>query len=74
MAHPIEAAGLSVAREDAADHPGLERLDLAPAEPLDWRVAANAAGGPMRYLSFVYRADDPEGERRAWATIGVATR
>ncbi len=58
-------------RDDRAD---ILAALFAPAEPLDWHVAANASGGPMRYLSFVYRADDPEGERRAWAAIRAATR
>ncbi len=47
---------------------------IAPAEPLDWHVALNAVGGAMRYLSAVYRTDDQEGERRAWAAIKAARR
>jgi len=41
--------------------------------PVDWQVSARPSG-PGRYVTVSYRADDPEGERRAWAAIRAATR
>ncbi|MDP8922351.1 MAG: hypothetical protein M3O34_05675 [Chloroflexota bacterium] len=43
-------------------------------DAIAWGVAVNQSGADERLLTFKYRADDPEGERRAWAAIRAATR
>ncbi len=54
-------------REDRAD------VIAALWSPVEWQVAAQPSGRG-RYATVSYRADDPEGERRAWAAIRAATR
>lgn len=59
-----------------------DRADVLAAQwsPVDWHAAELLTGPAARLLvidgreGVGYRADDPEGERRAWAAIRAATR